>query len=81
MSETPWWHKPPEYDAHPNTFAVLCCERRRGVLPGGIFVCSRCDYDHDHATHLPNEGAIADMPARLADGDRWGPEGRPDLRP
>ena len=45
-------------------FGVICkwCDRRRGVLPGGILICGFCDYDHDHATVIPNERLIKDVP-------------------
>jgi hypothetical protein len=45
-------------------FAVICrwCGRRRGILPNGVLICGRCDYDHDHATVIPNEYQIRDVP-------------------
>jgi hypothetical protein len=47
-------------------FSLLCCGRLRGVLwvgpyPYPILVCSRCDYDHAHATIIPNEHKIRDQ--------------------
>jgi hypothetical protein len=49
-------------------FSVACCKRRRGLLPGGILICSICDgaeYRHPDAT-IPNAGQARDMPA-----DEW----------
>jgi len=47
-------------------FQVACCGRRRARLPGGIIICSRCDFDHDHATVIFNEGRVRDLPS-----DTW----------
>lgn len=47
-------------------FTVTCCGRRRGILPGGVLVCSRCDYNHDKATTIPNEGQARDVPQELS---------------
>ena len=41
---------------------VECCGKRRGVLPGGVLVCSQCDYNHDKATVIPNENRARDVP-------------------
>lgn len=43
-------------------FEVACCGRRRGLLPGDVLVCSRCDFDHGHATVIPNENKARDVP-------------------
>lgn len=43
-------------------FEVACCGRRRGLLPGNILVCSRCDFDNDKATVIPNENKACDVP-------------------
>lgn len=48
-----------------STFRVLCCDRRRGVLPSGVLLCTRCDYDHDAATVIPREHAVRDLPRRV----------------
>lgn len=44
--------------------SVTCkwCGQRRGLLPGDILICSQCDYDHDHATVIPNERYAKDVP-------------------
>lgn len=46
-------------------FKVRCCGRRRGLLPGGVLVCSRCDYQDDAATVIPNENRAKDVPDGL----------------
>lgn len=46
-------------------FQVICCGRRRGVLPGGVLVCSWCDYGE--ASVIPNENKVKDVPP----GQRW----------
>jgi hypothetical protein len=46
-------------------FHVECCNRRRGVAPGNVLVCSVCDFDHNHATVMPNEYRIKDVPEHL----------------
>lgn len=43
-------------------FEVVCCARRRGLFPGGVLVCGRCDYDHEKATVIPNENQARDVP-------------------
>jgi hypothetical protein len=55
-------------------FSVMCCGKRRGLINGAL-VCSRCDYDHDRATVIPNEHAARDvlegvmhLPVQLNDG-------------
>lgn len=44
--------------------SVTCkwCNRLRGLLPGDVLICSRCDYDHDGATVIPHENRIRDVP-------------------
>lgn len=42
-------------------FIVACCGRRRGLLPGGVLVCSRCDYT-DGGTYGPPEQQVRDAP-------------------
>ena len=49
-------------DESSGLFSVLCCGRRRGLMPGGALVCSRCDFDHPKATVMPNEHAVRDVP-------------------
>jgi hypothetical protein len=44
-------------------FEVVCCGRRRGLLPGKVLLCSKCDYNHDGATVVPNENQVKDVPA------------------
>lgn len=43
-------------------FFVTCvhCGRRRGVFPGWVLVCSRCDYAE--ASVMPNENLAKDAP-------------------
>jgi hypothetical protein len=48
-----------------DVFTVECCGRRRGLAPGVVLVCSVCDYDHNHATVIPNEHSIKDVPKHL----------------
>jgi hypothetical protein len=48
-------------------FRVVCCGRRRGVLPGGVLVCNRCDISVADGTGLPNENKVRDVPA----GQKW----------
>lgn len=43
-------------------FEVACCRRRRGLI-NGILICPTCDYNHDHATVIPNEHHARDVPA------------------
>lgn len=43
-------------------FHIYCCGKRRGMLPGGVLVCGRCDFDHDAATVIPNERYVKDIP-------------------
>lgn len=49
------------------TFTVNCCGHPRGIINGAL-ICTRCDYDHDHATVIPNEHLARDVPP---DTDRW----------
>jgi len=49
-------------------FALECCGRKRGVfwssVEGGtypILFCNLCDWDHSHATVIPNEHKIRDQ--------------------
>ena len=44
-------------------FLVFCCGRSRGVFPGGVLVCSRCDYTDKGVTVLPNERYAKDVPS------------------
>lgn len=39
------------------------CGKILGVLKG-IFICGACDYDHAHATGIPNEHLIRDQNPR-----------------
>jgi hypothetical protein len=48
-------------------FKVACCGRRRGMLPQGILICSKCDYDHASVTVVPNENKIKDVAEGLDD--------------
>lgn len=43
-------------------FKIYCCGRRRGLFPGDVLVCSRCDYDSEYATVMPNENKARDVP-------------------
>jgi len=43
-------------------FTVRCCGRRRGLFPGGVLICSACDYDNEYATVMPNEWQARDVP-------------------
>lgn len=45
-------------------FTVACCGKRRGLINGAL-ICSRCDFDHDHATVVPNENKARDVPQDL----------------
>lgn len=47
---------------HANRFVVFCCGTSRGVFPGGILVCARCDFNHDGASVMPNERYAKDVP-------------------
>jgi len=42
-------------------FEVVCCGRRRGMLPGNVMVCSKCDFSHEHGTGIPNERLVKDI--------------------
>lgn len=44
---------------------VECCNKRRGLFPGGVLVCSTCDFDHTKATTMPNENKARDVPEEL----------------
>lgn len=50
---------------HPGVFMIECCNRRRGVMPGGVLLCSRCDFNHDGGTVVPNESQARDTPGNL----------------
>jgi hypothetical protein len=41
---------------------VKCCGKRRGLFPGGVLVCSVCDFSHEHASRMPNERYAKDIP-------------------
>lgn len=43
-------------------FEVRCCKKQRGRLPSGVLICPVCDFAHDHASTIPNENLIKDMP-------------------
>lgn len=47
-------------DEQKGYFEVACCGRRRGLLPGNILVCSRCDYTK--VSVIPNENKARDVP-------------------
>lgn len=53
-----------------HAFHVICHGRRRGLINGAL-VCSVCDYDHTHATVIPNERYAKDV---RADITHWLPE-------
>lgn len=56
---------------HPNEFVVTCCGWRRSVLPGGVIVCTSCDYakKDGHTSWIPNEvHFMDDIPAEV---DVW----------
>ena len=48
------------------TFRIECCERRRGILPGGVLLCPTCDFNHDGATVVPNATKVRDAPKHAA---------------
>lgn len=52
-------------------FTVMCCGSRRGILPGGVLVCASCDFNHEHATVMPNERHAKDVPEGVK---HWAPE-------
>lgn len=46
-------------------FKVACCGTRRGLFPGEVLVCPRCDYDHSSATIIPNDVFAKDVPESI----------------
>lgn len=46
-------------------FSVLCCGKRRGLFPGDVLVCPRCDFSHEGASVIPNERYAKDVPMGL----------------
>ncbi len=55
-------------DQHPNTFVVMCCGRRRSILPGGVILCSDCDYDRKEGqvSTVPNEFQSVGVPVPMS---------------
>lgn len=41
-------------------FDLTCCGRGRGIFPGDVLVCSKCDYTE--ASSMPNENQAKDPP-------------------
>lgn len=43
-------------------FTIDCCGKRRGQLPTRVLICPVCDFAHGHASTIPNENLVKDMP-------------------